>query len=658
MTMALAAAFTASSSAFLEAGSPKLDDQSMNQAIRFFGVLRGEEISAEDGAWLKQQWNDEATHSQKVIAAQVDDLAARLERHQQVSDPLALANARMNLLKNVYCTAKQTSDPTVRRLSSILAPDHIVLAADCILGLVITRFDIDGVVASHALTAAAMGQEHDVNRDRGEIVEIVEDGFADATPAEKALVAQAELRHAILARFWSRIDGTPEQQAVIDAIRNSNAQDLRGTTRELENLALSKLGDVDYLAKLGDTKLTADAINIYSEWLERIAGFSFSRRDRAWLQDAIIEDFREDPTKTLNQVANIRKLNTSYKASSDAGEKATMLSGWTAHLYCHLSTSGDANEPHLAGVVFRHDPVMGADCQAGKINRKSHSVLAEAGGQKLKEDDLGVAIRFASVMLGRPLLPKEETVLREDKIQTFERDLSAWNAELQFYRSFLAKIDKYATSQFLAMDERKNLFDRLYCQLKASDDPFADDYVEMFQLGGAILFEDCDQQLVTTEEELDAIIDFANFLALINDMPPPSQADVQELRLSLMKQNMNNAESSLLALKEWWSLMTLEEKAAEVERVKKDGITLEADSETIANFVNSVKLKVVTMNARIRSCKMMAIIIQGQTAIYAASASPFDVTPGNPTGVLGGRLAGLVSSTNAAAELCRGVGSG
>ena len=283
-------------------------------------------------------------------------------------------------------------------------------------------------------------------------------------------------------------------------------------------------------------------------------------------------------------------------------------------------------------------------------------MLAEAGDQRLTEADIDTARRFASVMLGRLLLPKEEAVLREDKIQSFKRDLSAWNEELQFYKAFLNKIDGYDTSKFLAMDERKKLFDQLYCQLGGSDDPFADDYVEMFHLGNAILFEDCDQLFVTTEEELSAIADFVNFLSLVNDMPPPKQADLQEIRETLTKQNMNNAESSLLALKEWWSLLTLEQKAAEAERIKKEGISPEADSETIANFANLIKLKVVTMNARIQSCQMMAIIIQGQTAIYAASLSPFDVTPGNPSGILGERLAGLVSSTNLAAELCKDVG--
>ena len=308
LQIAMVMGFTlmASSSAFSEIGVPKLDDQLIDKAIRFFGVLRGQEISVKDGAWIMQRWTDEARLEPKAIAAQVDDLAIQLERHQQASDPLALANSRMNLIENIYCTAKQTSDPTIGRLGSILIPDDLVLAADCILGLVVTRFDVDGLIASHALTATATGQEHQVDRDRIEIIKIIRDGFTDAKPAEKALIARAELRHAILARFWSRIEDTPEQQAVIDAIRTNVAQDLRRSARELENLAMSKLGDVDYLAKIGDAKITTDAINIYREWLERIAGFDFSSRDRAWLQDAIIDDFRKDPTKMLNQIADLK----------------------------------------------------------------------------------------------------------------------------------------------------------------------------------------------------------------------------------------------------------------------------------------------------------------------------------------------------------------
>lgn len=641
------------------AASSELDEASLANAIGYFGVLRGEELSPEEGAWLQQQWREDAALSPQMIAAEVDHLALQFERHQKKPDPLALANNRTDLLKNVYCTARQSGDPTIHRLSDILAPDKTVLAADCILGLVVTRFDIDGAAASHALVAAATGQRHDAELDRAELLKIVEDGFADATPQEKALVARAELRHAILARFWSRIDGTPEQRAVIEEISAAAATDLRGPSRELENLATSKLGDVDYLTRVGDAKLTADMIGIYSEWLERIAGYSFSSRDRAWMQDAIIDDFRENSEETLGQIANIKTLNTNYRASSDLGEKAAMVAEWAASLHCYARASSDADDVRLAEVLFRHDPVTDADCDAGRISRKSDTVLAEAGGQTLTEGDLTTAKRFAGVMLGRPLLPEEEDIIRDDSIQSFKKDLAAWKENTAFYQTFLGKIDKrQGNSVFLAMDDRKELFDQVYCSLKASDEPFAQDYVRMFQLGEAILFEDCEEQLVTTEDEVEALAGTLNFLALINDMPPLSDSDIEELRRASSSENINRAESMQLALNEWWSLLTLDEKASEAEKMRRTGIKPGVDGETLRNFMNTVKLNVVAMNASLQSCRMLAITIQGMTAIYGASLGPGAVTGNNPSGIPGEQLGGLVSATNAAREICRGVMGG
>lgn len=632
-----------------------LDDSSVQKAVQYIGMLRGREISGQEQSWLEKRWRGEAALSPDVIAAQVDDLAVKYETQQRTPDPLALAISRTNLLKNVFCTARHGSDPELQRLGDIMAPADIVLAADCALGLVVTESDVEGLVASHALTASVTGRSHDRAGDRAEIVELIETGFADGSPSEKAIIAEGEFRHAVLARFWSRIEGTTEQGAVIDALGGQTSTDVRTTARELENLATSKLGDVDYLARVGEARLSAGDAATYSEWLERIAGYRFSSRDRAWLQEAIVADFRENAEETLSQIADIRSLNTAYRASGDPSEKAAMLAGWEASLHCYLSTSGDPDDSRLAEVLFRRDPVTDADCDAGRIRRKSDTVLVEQGGQTLTEGDLQPGMRFASIMIGRSLLAEEEDVVREDGIEGFVADPGEWNQERQFYEAFLSAIDKHETDVFLAMDERKKLYDPIYCELKASNDRFADDYVEMFRRGGAIAFEDCAQPLVTTEEELEALVRFANFLAMANDTPPPSQAELQGLRESMMTKDMDSAESSMLALSEWWSLLTPEEKAAEVASIKKNGITAEADGATLAGFIEHRKRMLVVKNVRIRQCQEIAIMIEGFTALYGASLSPFGATAGSPSGIPGEQLGGLVSATNAAAALCQGM---
>ncbi len=639
--------------AFAASDDVTLDEPSMSKAIGYLASLSGQDISAEDGAWLKQRWGLEFETSPQTVATQVDELALSLERQQQGQDQLALANGRIAMVKNTYCAARQSSDPHVHRLGDILAPDDLVLAADCALGLVVTRFDVDGLVASHALTAAATGQEHDVQGDRGEILTIIEDGFADAQPAEKALIANGELRHAILARFWSRIEGTPEQQAVVDEVRSAALSDLRGTTRQLENLALSRLGKVDYLAKVGDAKLTAEPVSAYRQWLERIAGYSFTTRDLDWLQQVIVDEFREDPEKTLGEVAGIRDMNSAYQRTDGAEAKNGLVSDWAADLYCYLNASGDPEEKHLADIVFRRDPVTEADCQAGQVIRKRQMVLAEAQGQRLTEQDVAVSHRFASMLLGRPLLPEEEAVIRDDDVESFSKDPNAWREQNTNFQRLVHEIEGHGDTFFLAMDERKKLFDPAFCALKESDDPFADAYLTMFRRGNAIVHEDCDQQFVTTEREVEAIVSFINFLTLINERPPLGEAETEELRQSLASQNLNGAESTMTAVNEWWSLLSLEEKAAKIAEARENGVTPEADQETVKSFVNMAKLDVVVKNTQRKQCQMMAIIAQGNVNIFAAKQGRSHLdTNGDLAGFSGSEYATLVTTNNMFAEFC------
>ena len=630
----------------------------MKKAAGYLGVLRDEAIPAEDEAWLVQRWLDEATSSPETTAAQIDHLAVLFDQHQKTKDPLSLANERANVLKNVYCTAAQSSDPDTARLRDILAPDGLVLAADCALGLVVTRFDIEGLAASHALVAAAVGQDHDGGGEITRTSNMIEGWFPNAELPEKELIARGEIRHAILARFWSRIDGTPGQGALIDAVRSQAATDLKGPARQLENLAVSKLGEVDHVAKAGDAILKQTMIGEYVQFLEHVAGERLSTRDRVWVQDAVIRDFQDDPGKTLADVEDVEVHNRNYRASGSDEEKAAMASAWAASLHCHLSVSDDPDERRLAAILFRHDPVIDADCTANRISRMSATVLAEGEGQMLTEGDLGYALRFASVILGRPLLPDEVSVVREDSLQSFDRDFDQWLKNHEFYKSFLARIDQHQHSVFLAMDERKKVIDPIYCALKASDKPFSGAYVQMFQRGDAILFEDCDQERVTTKDEIEAFVGILDFLALINGMSPLTQADLEKLQLMLAPQNMNRTESMRLALEEWWSLLTVQEKATAIESMRQQGITPDADAETLKKFIEHVERMVVVLNAKARSCETLAVTIQGMTAVYGASLGPGHVTGNNPSGIPGEQLAGLVSATNAARAICQGVFGG
>lgn len=636
------------------AEKPSLSEATMSEAIGFFGVLTGRKVPADDAAWLKEQWRDAFEEAPEAIAAQVDELAFGLEIHRRDKDQLALAQSRTTALTNMYCTSAQTSDPVVRRLRNILAPDDVVLAADCLLGMLVTRFDADGLVASHALLAGAAGRTHDVEKDRREIIEAIETGFDDATPAEKAVLANGELRHAVLARYWTRIEGRKEKSAFLDEVRKLDLSDLGSPARQLENLAFKQLGDLDHLAEAGDMKLTASAVGEYIEWLEPIAGYNFDVRGLDWLKQAIIAEFQRDPQKSLGEIEGLRQMNRDRILADTVEQRREMVERWAAGLYCYASASGDPDERRLGELVFRHDPVIEADCSAERITRKSHQVVAEADGERLLEQDLGLNLRFASMILARPLLPEEETIIREDHIHQFKKDPHSWRTKQEQYRSWLAKVENHDTSVFfLGMYERKKLFDPIYCGLKASDEPYADDYLAMFRRFGAIVHEDCEQQVVTTKDEIDAFIGVVNFLAMLNGRAPFEEAETEQFREAVASTNLDNAEGYLLTLQEWWSLLTPEERIAEAQYVRDQGITPEGDGSKLKVYLNSTKAKLVGLNGVSMSCLASQTITQGQVALFAARAGGY--TTGQHGGELGfpsSDLENIVFSATLGSGLC------
>jgi len=622
----------------------------MTQAVRYLGVLSGREIAVEDAAWLKQRWTEEYGKSPQVVVSKLDELALKFKLHLLQENPLALAEDRTTVVKNAYCAAAQTSDPARLRLRGILAFDDLVLAADCALGLVVTRFDVEGLVASHAQIAAAAGLEHDGDREKAEIASAVRNDFAAFALAEKALLANAELRHAVLARYLSWIGGLPERSAVAEGTRSDAAANLRKFARTIENAALSNLAEID------DAALTAEAVGAYIRWLERIVGVRLASQDRAWLGQGIVDDFRGDPRATLREIAGIRSLDKAYQAADTSAAQGQLVGGWARDLFCFLSASSDPDAERLLQVVFRHDPVVEADCGAGWITRKRDAFLVEADGQRLGQRDLDVSLRFAAMLLGRPLHPEEQQVVRDDDVHGFKENPDSWREENAQYRAILEKIDNRGNNAFLKMDERKKLFDSVYCALQESNDAFANDYLAMFRRGGAIVFEDCSREIVTTQEEIDAVISFVNFLTLLNARPPLSQEEVAEIRQSLKFEDLDDAESAMIAVSEWWALLTLEEKAAEIQNVRERGVTPEADSATIQSFVQSAKLQVVTRNAQLNQCKLMAVVAQGNAGILAAKQGRSHLgQDGDLADFPGEDYATLVTSNAMFAELCSQV---
>ena len=96
----------------------------------------------------------------------------------------------------------------------------------------------------------------------------------------------------------------------------------------------------------------------------------------------------------------------------------------------------------------------------------------------------------------------------------------------------------------------------------------------MFQRGDAILFEDCDQERGDDfKDEIEAFVGILDFLALdqwhVTRLRPGGSS--RSFSSTLAPQNMNRTESMRLALEEWWSLLTVQEKATAIESMRSAG---------------------------------------------------------------------------------------
>ena len=116
---------------------------------------------------------------------------------------------------------------------------------------------------------------------------------------------------------------------------------------------------------------------------------------------------------------------------------------------------------------------------------------------------------------------------------------------------------------------------------------------------------------------------------------------------------MTKAESWRSALSEWWGLLSLEKRAENIAKVRREGITMAAEDDRVAQFINFAKLEIVTSNAMRDQCEMAAIIAQGQTAIFAAQAGRYghDDTI-DARGFVGAKLSWLLPYINSAGSFC------
>ena len=512
-----------------QAPNIKQADALMDKAIRYFGLLTAREIKSGDAAWLRDQWRKDLAEAPMFLLAELDPLAFGLELVERGDDPRRLAALRSQTLDSIYCAAEKTSDPVTQRFKAIIAPEDIVLASDCRMGFVITTFDIEGLVASNALTAQIIGKTYDPQADKKAIKDEVRNKLSEFNEGQKSFLAQAEMRNAILQQFWTLI-GEHEKQALTAELTRqaAKASHIGDAARNLETLAQQKIGQVDFLARSGKFTLSAGELGKYFEWVQRIAGYNFSARDRFWIQQSTADEFRAEPAKLKENLKNIDVANRNYILEKDANKKMAMLKGWTAYIYCHLSASSDPDDQRSLEIVFRYDPVVESDCANNQVTRKSGTVLAEADGHVLREGDIGELAEFLGMLLGRAPTDRELAILRKRKSRNLKSKPAEWRSSFDSIRGI---VPKYRNNyhNYLKNEFRLKTFTQFYCVFKKSSSNGSKKYLEMLQDAHKILYEDCERNVVVTERAAKTLLAEMNFVAWLAGVPILTQAEEAEL---------------------------------------------------------------------------------------------------------------------------------
>ncbi len=139
----------------------RLSDGLMREALDAISLVLERDLGADDQAWLRERWTAEArNHPERTIAGLEGLAVARLEI-EAGSDPMILAQLRTEVIDQAYCATRRTADPLARRMRQILAPDDLVLAADCVTGVVVTPFDVKALARSNAMVGELVGNPVD-----------------------------------------------------------------------------------------------------------------------------------------------------------------------------------------------------------------------------------------------------------------------------------------------------------------------------------------------------------------------------------------------------------------------------------------------------------------------------------------------------------------
>lgn len=552
----------------------RLSDGLMAEALLTINLVMGRDLPADDQAWLRAHWTEEAMQHPEGTVAGLEALALSRKRFEAGLAPLSLVQLRNQIIDETFCAAKRTSDSKAKRLKSILAPDDLVLAADCITGVVVTPFDIKALVSSNILVGEIIDSPVDAAAMEAEILEALPEEFPGIPREQQQRLLWGELRATALEVLWSSVDEATKAGLAIAAEKTFNDYgDVATTAMVFEKTALKKIGDVQVLAQTGDHVLRPAEMATYLDFIAFVTGASLSPVERAEISDVIVNDFREDPEGTIKIAGNLRYwLDNGYHFGEDPAngrirswtveEQARMRAEEAAILFCGYERSGDQR---LNDIMFADNPVTEIDCESRRISRASDELLAKSGDVKLSRATLDAFRQAFELIYAFRFSSDERRWFDQVSIADVEQGSTGFAKSIDGFLQHVAEIKEPAhVGPHLNEGTREDLAIRIYCANKDSDLP---EDVRMFSIIDAhdpILYEDCERLMILRKSDLDGFVSSFNLIASLGGYAPLAADEIEALpdRFRADYDAYDGGplryRSTFRKLSYWWSRMPVE----------------------------------------------------------------------------------------------------
>ena len=579
---------------FDDAGSDEtgLTDGMVDDALATVGLLIGRDLSADDRSWLRRRWEAEAIGRPDRTATGLEALAVARPAIEAGTDPLALAQLRTRVIDETYCATRRSGDPASLRLQSILAPDDLVLVADCVTGVVVTPFDVKALARSNALVGDLVGSPVDVAAVEAEMLDALPDGFAGAAFETRQRLLWGELRAAALNVFWSSIDGPTRSELTTAAQdRFKGNGDVAATALAFEKSALRKVGDVRVLARAGTHSFRPSEMATYIEYMEFVTGAGISPSERAAITTMFLTNFHEDPGKTVEIATNLRYWldKGRYFGKDPATGK---IRSWTAEeqkqarakeaalLFCHNDKDGDPDGKRLIEIFFRHDRVTASDCANARITRESDEVLVEAGARQLTRGALDAHRRAFELIFALRFSADERRWFDEATLADMRNGSAGLTQAVNGFQRIVGDIRKRARiGPHLNEQWREDYAIRIYCANRDAEDRDVARLVEIINDHDPILFEDCGRPVVVRDSDINGLVSSLNFIASLGGFDPLTENDIEALTERLTPGFGSAAggplwyRSTQAKFSYWWSRMPVERRHKVAAAVKKEVAT-------------------------------------------------------------------------------------